>query len=90
MCGKRPCPPSREVASTLPRNFVSTLPRKCLHQLQKLNAGGEEVVSREEGKGGAAPQREKKGAVARTLSLVSHTCGHTGRARTVLDWVVLR
>ena len=28
-------------------------------------------------------------AVTRALSL-SHTCGHTGCARTVLDWVVLR
>ena len=28
-------------------------------------------------------------AGTRALSL-SHTCGHTGRARTVLDWVVLR
>ena len=37
-----------------------------------------------------APKREKEeGVVARALSL-SHTCGHAGRTRTVLDWVVLR
>ena len=54
--------------------------------LTLVNAGDEEVVSQEEG-GRGAPQGEKKeGVVARALSL-SHTCGHTGRARTVLDWV---
>ena len=57
--------------------------------LTLVNAGDEEVVSQEEG-GRGAPQGEKEeGVVARALSL-SHTCGHTGRARTVLDWVVLR
>ena len=59
--------------------------------LTLVNAGDEEVVSQEEGgrEGSAAWQGEKKEGVARALSL-SHTCGHTGRARTVLDWVVLR
>ena len=53
--------------------------------LTLVNAGDEEVVSQEEGGGRGAPQGEKKeGFVARALSL-SHTCGHTGRARTVLD-----
>jgi hypothetical protein len=42
--------------------------------LTLVNAGDAEVVSQEEG--------ERAGGV-------SHTCGHTGRARTVLDWVVL-
>ena len=61
------------------------------------------LARRREG-GRGAPQKERKeGVVARALSL-SHTCGHTGRARTlfvcegeehayartVLDWVVLR
>jgi hypothetical protein len=37
--------------------------------------------------GRGAPQREKvEGVLARALSL-SHRCGHTGRARTVLDSV---
>jgi hypothetical protein len=31
------------------------------------------------------PQREKEEDVTQALSL-SHTCGRTGRARTVLDW----
>ena len=58
--------------------------------LTLVNAGDEEVVSQEEGGRRRAPQGERKeGVVARTLSL-SHTCGHTGRARRVLDWVVLR
>ena len=44
---------------------------------------------RREGVRGAPQGEKKEGVVARALSL-SHTCGHTGRARTVLDWVVLR
>ena len=58
--------------------------------LTLVNAGDEEVVSQEEEGGRGAPQGEKKeGVVVRALSL-SYTCGHTGCARTVLDWVVLR
>ena len=59
--------------------------------LTLVNAGDEEVVtvSQEEGGRGAPQGERKEGVVARALSL-SHTCGHTGRARTVLDWVVLR
>jgi len=57
--------------------------------LALVNAGGEEVVSQEEGGGvGGRRRGEGGGVVARALSL-SPTCGHTGRARTVLDWVVL-
>ena len=56
--------------------------------LTLVNAGDEEVVSQEEG--GERRREKEEGVVARALSL-SHTCGHTGRARrTVLDWVVLR
>ena len=64
--------------------------------LTLVNAGDEEVVSQEEGErepegsaAGLCRGEKEEGAVARALSL-SHTCGHTGRARTVLDWVVLR
>ena len=50
--------------------------------LTLVNAGDEEVVSQEEGEGGGALWRGgEEGVVARALS---HTCGHTGRARTVL------
>ena len=40
------------------------------------------------GGGGAPPREKEEGVVVRAL-LLSHTRGHTGRARTVLDWVVL-
>ena len=60
--------------------------------LTLVNAGDEEVVSQEEGEregSAAGGEGGGEGVVARALSL-SHTCGHNGRARAVLDWVVLR
>ena len=45
--------------------------------------GDEEVGVRRREREGVAGGKEE-GVVARALSL-SHTCGHTGRARTVLD-----
>ena len=61
-----------------------------IDHLTLVNAGDEEVVSQEEGEGGGERRRERiRRVLLRELSL-SHTCGHTGRARTVLDWIVLR
>ena len=57
-------------------------PEKRRRKVFTANADEEEGLGRH---GSWEPHREKEEDVTQALSL-SHTCGRTGRARTVLDW----
>ena len=56
-------------------------------QLELVDAGDEEVVSKEEGEEGMGAAEGEGGGCCYANAIA---ITHTGRARTVLDWVVLR
>jgi len=57
--------------------------------LALVNAGDKEVVSKEEGERGRGRRRGRRGGWCHAALSISHTRGHTGRARTLLDWNAL-